>query len=272
MLSLREVTLLLAGPKPPAVDPEAYSFLRSAWQTYPRAAAAWRAVVPPDQPTAERWAGLADGTPLLDESVVRWDAAPLRQQCRRLLRVFRSPSFSRSNAVGDLSRLLTRDDRQPVQWARLFLRAEVGDPRPELVIGGYVIQPFLYVFARRVLPRVNREGWRRNRCPVCGGGPYHGYLDPETRRRVLVCGKCLCPWTAPRLQCPFCDNTLQEQLGYYFEEQVPRHRIDYCEACRSVLPVTIESESTRPFPLHDHLASMPLQVAVERSSHDAQPS
>jgi formate dehydrogenase maturation protein FdhE len=262
----------MARPAPPAIDAEVYSILRAVWQTYPRAATAWRWVIPPDQPTEERWAGLGDGTPLLDETRVRWDAAPLRQQYRRLLRIFRSPSLARSDALGELQRLLVQHEGEPIEWARLFLQAEVGDPRPELVIGGYIIQPFLYVFARRVLPRLNREDWRRNRCPVCGGRPYHGYLDPESRRKTLICAKCLCPWTAPRLQCPFCDNTLQELLGYYYQEQAPHHRIEYCTACRSILPITLESESNRPFPLEDHLAAMPLQVVVERSSHDDQPS
>lgn len=272
MLSLRAVARRLAGPPPPAVDPGSYSVLQAVWRTYPRAAAAWREVVPPEQPTDERWAGLGDGVPLLDESVVQWDAAPLRQQYRRLLRVFHSPSFSHLDVLRDLQSLLTRDEREPIRWARLFLQSEAGDPRPDLVLGGYVVQPFLYAYARNVLPRLGRVDWRRNRCPVCGGGPYHGYLDPQSRRKVLICGKCLCPWTAPRLQCPFCDNTLQEHLGYYYQEEAARQRIDYCDVCRSILPVTLEPESNRTFPLHDHLASMPLQAALERSSHDDQPS
>lgn len=272
MLSLVEVTRRMAGPAPPAVDPEAYSVLRAVWQTYPRAAAEWRAVLPPDEPTEARWEGLRAGTPLLDESTVLWDAAPLGRQYRRLLRVFGGPPLGTLEETEELQRLLAARDGDPIEWARLFLRAEAGDPRPELVIGGYVLQPFLYAFARRVLPRLNREECRGSRCPVCGGRAYHGYLDPESRRKTLICGKCLCPWTARRLQCPYCDNTLQEQLGYYYQEQDPRERIDYCTACRSLLPVTIESGTARPFPLHDHLASLSLQAAVERSSHVDQPS
>lgn len=272
MLSLRAISRCLDGPAPVAVDPEAYSILRAVWKTYPLAAAGWRAVVPPDQVAEERWAGLRDGVPLLDETAVRWDAAPLLRQQRRLLRLFRSPAFSRLEVAADLSSLLSRNDGEPIRWARLFLQARAGDSGTELVVGGYLVQPFLYAFARHALPRLSREARRSSRCPVCGGSPFHGYLDPETRRKVLVCGRCLCPWTAPRLQCPFCDTTLQEDLGYYFEEEAPRHRIETCTACRSLLPVTLEPESNRPFPLHDHLASMPLQAALERSSHDDQPS
>jgi hypothetical protein len=272
MLTLGEITRRMAGPAPPDVAPEAYEVLRAVWRTYPRAASEWTAVIPPEEPTEERWAGLRDGDPLLRESLIQWGAGPLLRQYRRLRRVFRSLAFESPDGTGDLQLLLTRRDGEPIEWARRFFGSDAGDPRPELVIGGWVLQPFLYAFARRAVPRLNGEEWRRNRCPVCGGSPYHGYLDPESRRRTLICGKCFCPWTAPRLQCPFCDNTLQEQLGYFYQEQAPRERIDYCTACRSVLPITLASESTHPFPLHDHLASLPLQVAVERSSHDDQPS
>ncbi len=272
MLSLGDIARRMTGPAPPGVDPDAYSVLRAIWRTYSRAVTEWRAVTPPDQPTDERWTGLRAGAPLLDETTVRWDAAPLRRQYRRLLRVFRGPPLGALEETKDLERLLAAGDGDPIEWARLFLRADSGDSRPELVIGGYVLQPFLYAFARRVLSRLNREEWRGSRCPVCGGGPYHGYLDPGSRRKTLICGKCLCPWTAPRLQCPYCDNTLQEQLGFYYAEQDPRLRIDYCTACLSVLPVTFASESTRPMPLHDHLAALPFLAAVERSSHVDQPS
>ncbi|MHB8799427.1 MAG: formate dehydrogenase accessory protein FdhE [Thermoanaerobaculia bacterium] len=272
MLSLREITRRMVGPAPSGIDPEAYPILRAIWRTYPRAAAGWRAVIPPDQPAPERWAGLRDGIQLLDEDMIRWDADALRQQCRRLFRIFDSPSISRLGAAGSLLPLLHGSDSEPIQWARLFLRGEASERRPELLLGGYIIQPFLYVFARRVSSRLNQEEWNRTRCPVCGGSPYHGYLDPESRRKVLICGTCLCPWTAPRLQCAFCGNSQQDRLFYYYEEQAPRQRIDCCEVCRSALPVTLESESDQPFPLHDHLASLPLQVAVERSSHVDQPS
>ena len=265
MPSLGEAARRLAGSAPSAIDPDVYSVLRAVWQTYPRAAAAWRAVIPAEHPTEERWTRLSEGTPLLDGTMVQWDASPLRQQYRRLVRIFRSPSFSHLDALGDLQRLVTQPTCEPNHWARLFFQAEVNEPGPELVLGGYIIQPFLYMFARRVAPRLKKEDWRRSRCPVCGGTPYHGYLSPPSRRKVLICGKCMCPWTIPRLQCPFCDNTAQESLGYFYLDQSDHQRIDYCTACRSILPITIHPESGRPFPLLDHLVSLPLQNAVERS-------
>jgi formate dehydrogenase maturation protein FdhE len=268
MPSLAEAARRLAGPAPAGLDKDAYAVLHAVWQTFPRAATGWRSVLSADQPTPERWAGLKEGAPLLDESMVQWDAAPLRQQHGRLLRLFRAPAFSRLEALADLQRLMTTDSCEPARWARLFFQAEVNDPRPEVLLGGYIIQPFLYMYARRALPGLHQEDWRSSRCPVCGGRPYHGYLHPQSRRKILVCGKCQCPWTAPRLQCPFCENTLQDSLGYFYQEQAPDTRVDYCTACRSILPITQYPESGCPFPLNDHLTSMPLQSAVGRRQNE----
>lgn len=268
MPSLAEAARRMAGPAPEGVDGDAYAVLRAVWQTFPRAAAGWKGVVSPDRPTPERWAVLNAGIPLLDEKMIDWDAAPLRRQCGRLRRLFLSPAFSPMEALSDIRRLLAADPGDSARWARLFFQAEVNDPRPEVLLGGYLIQPFLYVFARRVLPGLQQEDWRGHGCPVCGGRPYHGFLHPQSRRKILVCGKCQCPWIAPRLQCPFCENTQQEALGYFYREEAPDTRVDFCDACRSILPITNYPESGRPFPLNDHLASRSLMSAVERRQNE----
>lgn len=272
MPTLADAVRRFEGPAPVTVDPDAYAALRAIWRTYPLAAANWRAVIPPDQPSTARWRGLNEGIPLLDETMVRWEAAPLQQQYGRLLRLVRSPPFSDLGSLGDLRRLLIPHRDDSLHWARLFFQAEVNDPRPEVLLGGYIIQPFLYVLARRVLPGLQQEPWRGHNCPVCGGRPYHGYLHPRSRRKFLICGKCHCPWTTPRLKCPFCENTLQDSLGYYYQDRAEHRRIDFCTVCRAIIPITTCPESNCPFPLMDHLASMSLLDAVERRRDDDQPS
>lgn len=272
MLSLVEVRRLMDDAGPPPIDPDVYEVLRAVWRTYPLAGAEWREVIPGEVPTAARWSDLRSGRPLLDGTLIRWDAAPLGRQVRRLRRALRPSSPEGPDLVGELRDLLGRGEDVVIAWARGFFAEDVGDGRPEQLVGGWVLQPFLYSFARRVVARLRGAGPERSRCPVCGGRPCHGYLDLETRRKVLVCARCLCPFSAPRLECPFCGNTSQELLGYYYDAEAPRRRIDACTACRSVLPISLAPESDRPFLLHDHLASLPLRAAVERSTHGDQPS
>jgi hypothetical protein len=265
MPTLTAAASSLADAPPATFDADAHAILCAVWRTYPRAAAGWRSLFAPDQPTPKRWENLRDGTPLLDETMIRWDSAQLRQQHRRLQRLLLSPGFRELEALDDLRRHLAPRSYEPARWARLYLTTADDDPEPELLFGGYIIQPFLYQFARRVLPRLNQENWRRDRCPVCGGRPYHGYLHPQSRQRILVCTRCQCPWTAPRLRCPFCANIAQDSLGYFYLDRATRHRVDYCGICRSILPITLYPESQVPFPLHDHLDSMSLQNAIEGS-------
>ncbi len=254
---------------PAVIDPTVYSVLRAVWHTYPRAAANWRSVISPVLSTTDDRMGLNAGIPLLDETMIQWEAAPLQQQHRRLLRLFRSPPFSDLEALGDLLRLLDLGPDEQIRWARLYFRAKTNDSRPELLFGGFIIQPFLYAFARQVLAGFRQEDWRRKHCPVCGGRPYHGYFHHRSRHKILICGRCQFPWTVPRLRCSFCENTRQESLGYLYQDHSEHHRIDFCTACRTILPITMHPESDSPFPLHDHLVSLPLQLAVERKQHDA---
>jgi hypothetical protein len=272
MLSLVEVRRLMDDPAPPAADPGVYQVLRAVWRTYPLAAAAWRTVISTDVPTAARREDQQERWPLLDVTRIRWDAAALPRQVRRLRRALRCAPPDGPDLVGELRVLLGRGEDDVIALARGFLTEDVGDGRTEPLVGGWVLQPFLYSFARWARTRLGATGRERSRCPVCGGRPCHGYLDTQTGRKVLVCARCLCPWSAPRLECPFCGNTSQELLGYYYDAEAPRRRIDACTACRSILPITLEPETGRSFPLLDHLASMPLRAAVERSTHGDQPS
>jgi Protein involved in formate dehydrogenase formation len=272
MPTLADAARRLDGPAPMTVDRDAYAALRAIWHTFPLAAAAWRSVISPDHPTAARWRGLDEGIPLLDETMFDWEAAALRQQYGRLRRLVRSPPFFAQESLGDLLRLLIPRGNDPLPWSRLFFQADVNDLKPEVLLGGYIIQPFLYGFARRVLPGLHQASWRGSGCPVCGGKPYHGYLHPRTRQKILICGKCQCPWIAGRLRCPFCENTMQDSLGYFYRDSPECRRVDFCTACRALLPITPYPESGCPFPLHDHLTSMSLLDAVGRRRDDDQPS
>lgn len=269
MLPLSEAVRRLAAPAPPGIDPRAYAILQAVWRTYPRAAAAWQEVIHPDQLTPARWQAWQAGAALLDETMVDWQAPPLSQQQGRLLRICRSPVFIGLAVLDDLQRLLTASSRAPGHWARLFFLTEAEETGPELLLGCYILQPFLYAVARRVQARLQRENRGLNRCPVCGGRPYHGYLHPQSRQKVLVCGKCQGPWIFPRLQCPFCGDTKPESHGFLYSEDAEHRRIDYCTSCDRIIPISRFPDSGCPCPLLDHLNAMTLLETIERRPTDA---
>lgn len=264
MPTLTQAARSLERPPPSGIDDDAYAVLRAVWHTFPRAGSSWRSVITLGPVPALHSRRSQAGQPLLDASAILWDATPLRQQHGRLLRILGTAGFARLEPLRSLTRRLLEPGGEPATLARLFFRAEANDNRPDILLGGYILQPFLYTFARRVLPGLNQDDWQADRCPVCGGGPYHAYLHPRSRQRILICGKCQCPWLAPRLRCPFCGNTRQDALGYCYQGQRAVERVDYCTRCRALLPVSPYPETGHPFALLDHLVTMPLRDAAER--------
>ena len=103
-------------------------------------------------------------------------------------------------------------------------------------------------------------------CPVCGGAAFHGMIEMGANRRILACGKCHFLWTFPRIQCPYCGNREQNLLGFYYDEDDSRRRIDFCLRCNRTLATTIQQE-TDPYPLlmYDHLVTSDLQRTIERT-------
>jgi FdhE protein len=115
-----------------------------------------------------------------------------------------------------------------------------GKEIPEPAKAGYklletVIQltmnPILAAHSRAVAGSIQQERWRRNRCPVCGGKPDLAYLEKENSARYLVCSRCDTEWLFQRIQCPYCDNEEQAELGYLTDEKEV-YRLYTCEKCR----------------------------------------
>jgi FdhE protein len=83
----------------------------------------------------------------------------------------------------------------------------------------------------------DEEIWLRPYCPTCGVLPAMAQLIgvDQGRRRMLSCGYCRSHWNYPRVGCPFCENTDDEQLGHLDLEGETVLRIDYCENCGGYL-------------------------------------
>ncbi len=61
------------------------------------------------------------------------------------------------------------------------------------------LKPFLFAYAKLLLPEVDQELWRRGYCPVCGGSPDFAYLDKGKGARWLLCSRCDAEWLFIRL-------------------------------------------------------------------------
>ena len=78
------------------------------------------------------------------------------------------------------------------------------------------------------------EGWRREYCPFCGGGPDMAYLEKEVGARWLVCSRCDSAWPYQRLQCPYCGTQDQRTMAFFMDES-GLYRLQVCNDCKSYL-------------------------------------
>ena len=110
---------------------------------------------------------------------------------------------------------------------------------------GYLLWQALKVFYRKEAEQFNSIGyqqyWSKPVCPVCGGLPKISRLTKETGKRTLACYLCGTEWTIPRLSCPYCGNTNQDTLGYFYAEGNRGYRVDVCNACKKYIKTIDEN-------------------------------
>lgn len=106
----------------------------------------------------------------------------------------------------------------------------------------------LYQYLLEDVPReIDTELWQQGCCPVCGSSPHFGMLKDEGAR-YLECWLCATRWWFPRLQCPYCNNTDHDKMGYFTlksEKQETKVQklvegichINFCKACNSYIKV-----------------------------------
>ncbi len=166
------------------------------------------------------------------------------------------------------------------EWARNLLRAvvekneaglrkiamETGlEPAGLGFLGKMALKPFLDRLRNLVSPRLNKTGWKRGSCPLCGSEPCIARLL-ENGMRLLHCEFCGEEWRFPRLKCPFCNNSAQETLGYFTVDGEEGFRVVFCEACGRYIKTVDERifEQTTPLEL-DYLTTAHLDLLARES-------
>jgi FdhE protein len=98
--------------------------------------------------------------------------------------------------------------------------------------------PFLEKCALSLRRHIDPARWVKGTCPVCGGRPLMARLDMESGKRYLQCSLCRSDWPHGRLECPFCGNTDQDSLRYFFDESDKAHRVEVCDKCKGYVKTT----------------------------------
>lgn len=140
-------------------------------------------------------------------------------------------------------------------------------PRLVPFVVGSAVTPWAQAIARAVLGEKDLTSpetvWSHGHCPVCGALPVVGDLRGKEGHRIHTCSFCHTPYRALRLQCPFCLETAQDQLGFVDSPDLPGFRLLTCATCRMYIKVTDFREMDRTsWPIMDDLESMALDLAA----------
>ena len=82
---------------------------------------------------------------------------------------------------------------------------------------------------------VEHKDWNKGNCPSCGNHPSITINRKKDGKRILICSHCNEKWIYNRLRCPYCENSNQTQLGYFFLDGDFGYRAYYCKKCHKYI-------------------------------------
>lgn len=125
--------------------------------------------------------------------------------------------------------------------------------------------PFLDAYAEKVRRDISETKWLKGYCPICGGEPLMARLDRESGGRWLFCSLCHYEWLFRRLECPYCGNTDQESLRYFYSEDEKGYRVDVCDKCRRYIKTADARKMVLVRNLFvEYLITLPLDIVAEK--------
>ncbi len=136
-----------------------------------------------------------------------------------------------------------------------------------IFIAENLIRPILILGAQRLLGKISDDIWLRNYCPICGNEPGMARLEREVGRRILECSLCHTEWVFKILECPFCGNSDQKALRFFFLEDDSPYRVDVCDKCKRYIKTVDErklGEERKAILRVENIATIHLDILAER--------
>lgn len=129
------------------------------------------------------------------------------------------------------------------------------------------IRPSIEEDTKKLTEMVDKEKWLKNFCPLCGSQPYLALLKEEAGKRYLTCSFCGSQWRYERISCPFCTNSEQNSLQYFYAEEEDAYRIDTCEKCKQYIK-TIDLRKLELFdPILEDLSTIHLDILASKKGY-----
>ena len=220
----------------------------------------WRdrlVVVPEEVPAAQVLECLRGGVPLLERFDPGLDADSLAGFWAEMKKVVREGNDTLRQAVDKIDQAEEAGSFAPASWllerrpddldsiADAAGRIDVAVP-VLATLGRIVTFPHWELVSESWLPQGRPDGWKRFRCPTCGGLPGLAEIRAEQNgtenikpasRRWMHCPFCGSRWGVPPLECPACGSRKSGDAKYLFTADEPELRIDFCNSCQHYVKV-----------------------------------
>ncbi len=82
---------------------------------------------------------------------------------------------------------------------------------------------------------VEKMGWDRGTCPVCGAHPTISVIREKITQRWLHCSRCGHEWRFTRMFCPGCGKESPSGIDYFYVDDKKQETAFTCDACKRYL-------------------------------------
>lgn len=130
------------------------------------------------------------------------------------------------------------------------------------------LKPFYLSCMQQAREKTDFAVWREGYCPICGQRPMMAKLREDDGARVLECWLCHAQWVFPRLECPFCKNSDQKKLQFFYVKGDAGHRVHVCEKCKRYIKTTNAKELEKDVILDiENIITMRLDLLARREGY-----
>lgn len=230
---------------------------------------------------------LKEGFPLIDTTEIHLPSDQFKKAFLRISQFVAEKRSPLKEPINALVRMIKSGKMDITRLAVLSLNQNPGMDHLKQIDEGLVpilnflirisLKPFgqAYGSALGRYLSADEETWLQPVCPICGSYPQLAYIEGDEGRRFLLCSWCDSPWVFPRIKCPSCQNTNQNDLHYFSlekeKEEKEKDRISVCQRCKKyikTLDIRNRAGKKASDLLIDDLATIHLDLLAEREGYE----
>ncbi len=233
-------------------------------------------IIPPDIKKSLKEIHLKEGFPLIDKRDFFIDINSSINLFDSLCNISRNANEKLRINIQYIEDALSINALNPREIMRnffddLYIEKIAGEFDIDLTVLKFLIyesiKPSIILNVEKISKENEIKNWYKGYCPICGSIPDISKLDRDGKR-FLKCSFCNFIWQSERLKCPFCDNTDNKKLRYFYAEDHEEYRVDLCDNCNQYIK-TVDSRKINydPFLSVDDIVTIHLDIIAQEKGY-----